>query len=510
MLKLSRNWRNRSEEIAAIDLGSNSFHMILAKVSNGQISIIDRLKEPVRLGFGLNSDGQLDDLSQRRALECLERFNQRIKHLPDSSVRAVGTRTLRQAKNSHRFLIKAEKALGFDIQIVSGHEEARLVYQGVAFGLEDDHQTRLVIDIGGGSTEIIVGEDFQPKTMESLGLGCVSMTKRFFSDGKISKRILADADVYCHRKLEPFYSRFRRASWDRAIGCSGSIKSIASVLETMTGHPAITPAGIDNILEEALKAKRIDNLNLPGLAHQRQAVFMGGLVVLRACMNALSLQQLEASPWALREGLLYDMLGYDNLSDMRERSVQELTRRFHSDQSHAEQTNKVAQKMLAQVNEHLKLDSPWSRYLQWACWLQEVGLDINHDRFHLHGGYIVENSHLAGFGYDEQRRLAYLVRNHRKKPDWNQMQSLPEEEHFDFALVLHVFRLACVLTRARNDIDHTGWSLSFENDALHFRAPEVWWHSHPLVRNELQTELNNMKKSPFSLTIHSPLDEQSN
>ncbi len=507
MLKLSRNWRNRSEEIAAIDLGSNSFHMILAKVANGQISIIDRLKEPVRLGFGLQSDGQLDELSQKRALDCLERFHQRIKHLPSNSVRAVGTRTLRQAKNAHRFLAKAEKVLGFDIQIVSGHEEARLVYQGVAFGLEDDHQRRLVIDIGGGSTEIIVGEDFTPRTMESLGLGCVSITKRFFDDGRISKNSLRKADIYCQQKLEPFYGQFRRASWERAIGCSGSIKSIASVLEAMNGHPSITPEGLDLLIDECLKAKKIENLNLPGLSNQRQPVFIGGLIALRACLNALSLPQIEASPWALREGLLYDMLGYDTLSDMRERSVKELTRRFHTDQAHADQTDKVAQKMLAQIQDHLQLDSPWSRYLQWACWLQEVGLDINHDRFHQHGGYIVENSHLAGFGYDEQRRLAYLVRNQRKKPDWTQLESLPEEEHFDFALVLHVFRLACVLTRARNDIVHIGWSLSFKNNALHFKSPEEWWRTHPLVSNELINEMNAMKKSPLGLKVHAPPQE---
>jgi exopolyphosphatase/guanosine-5'-triphosphate,3'-diphosphate pyrophosphatase len=507
MLKLSRNWRNRSVEFAAIDLGSNSFHMILAKVNNGQISIIDRLKEPVRLGFGLQSDGELDDLSQKRALDCLERFHQRIKHLPAANVRAVGTRTLRQARNAKGFLRKAEHTLGFDIQIVSGHEEARLVYQGVAFGLEDDHQTRLVIDIGGGSTEIIVGEDFTPITMESLGLGCVSITKRFFSDGKISKSQIKAADIYCQQKLEPFYSQFRRATWERAIGCSGSIKSIASVLEAINGHPAITADGLDMIIDECLQAKKIDSLNLPGLSNQRQPVFIGGLIVLRSVMNALSLTQLEASPWALREGVLYDMLGYDTLSDMRERSVKELTRRFHTDQKHAEQTDKAAQKILAQISEHLTLESPWSRYLQWACWLQEVGLDINHDRFHLHGGYIVENSHLAGFGFDEQRRLAYLVRNQRKKPDWTGLQTLPDEEHADFALVLHVFRLACVLTRARNDIEHIGWSLSLKNDTLHFKAPDEWWRSHPLVSNELLSEVNSMKKSPFKLKVHSPFAE---
>ncbi len=504
MLKLSGFWRHRNEEIAAIDLGSNSFHMIIARVADGQISIIDRLKETVRLGYGLDEDGNLDELSQKRALDCLERFAQRIKHLPPSSVRAVGTRTLRMTKNVYPFLAKAERALGFDIQIIAGAEEARLVYQGVAFGLEDDQQTRLVIDIGGASTELIIGEDFTPISLESLGMGCVSISKRFFDSGQITAASVRAADIYCQRKLEPIRSSFRRSQWQRVIGCSGSIKSISSVLEQLNGHPAITPEGIDQILQQCLATGTIDELKLPGLSSDRQPVFIGGLIVLRSCMNALKLDSMEASPWALREGVLFDLLGHDSMSDMRERTVMEMAKRFHADLDHAQQCNNVAQKMLAQISKQVQLDEHWSRYLHWACLLQEIGLDINHDKFHVHSGYIIENSHLAGFGHDEQHRLTCLVRNQRKKPDWLQIQRLPEEEHTSFAVVLHIFRLACVLTRARNDIQDIGWSLSLKASSLAFNAPPVWWESQPLAAADLNAEVSYMKKSELQLVLNQP------
>jgi len=508
MLKLSGFWRNRNEEIAAIDLGSNSFHMIIAKIANGQISIIDRLKEPVRLGYGLDSHGNLDELSQKRALDCLERFHQRIKYLPPSRVRAVGTRTLRQAHNANKFIEKAEQVLGFDIQIISGSEEARLVYQGVAFGLEDDQQKRLVIDIGGGSTELIIGEDFTPESLESLGMGCVSMTKRFFGTGDITPKAIQLADIYCQQKLEPFQSLFRHQQWQKAIGCSGSIKSIANVLEALTGHPTISPDGLNLIMEKCLEAKTIDELSLPGLSNQRKPVFIGGLVTLKSTMAALSLEVLEASPWALREGVLFDLLGHDSMSDMRERSVKELAKRFHTDTQHALRTSQVAEKLLKQLQTKYKTEEHWQRYLNWACLLQEVGLDINHDRYHIHSGYIVENSHLAGFGYDEQNRLAFLVRNQRKKPDWLLLDKIPTEDINPFVIVLQIFRLACVLTRARNDIQDIGWALTFKDKALVFSAPAAWWAEHPLASADLNAEVSLMKKSPFPLRLNKPDTEE--
>lgn len=510
MLKVAGFWKNRTEEVAAIDLGSNSFHMIIARVTNGQINVIDRLKESVRLGYGLDDEGNLDDSSQKRALDCLERFGKRIEYIPKSHIRAVGTRTLRQAGNSGPFLEKAIKALGKNIHIIPGTEEARLVYQGVAFGLEDDNQRRLVIDIGGGSTELIIGENFTPLSLESLGMGCVSITKRFFPSGQITQRALRSANTYCRQKLEPFENGFKEQSWQRAIGCSGSIKSLANVLEQINGHPAITPAGLDEISRLCLEASTIDNLKLPGLSSQRAPVFIGGLVVLKATMEALGLTTLEASPWALREGLLFDLLGHQSFSDMKEHSVLQLAKRFHADIKQANRTKDVALQLFSQVSDAFELPDVWQRYLSWACMLQEVGLDINHDDFHLHGGYIVENCHLAGFGYDEQNRLAFLINNHRKKPNWTQIERLPKEHRDTFAITLQLFRLASVLTRARSDHYELGGRLSIRDNTLHFDAPEAWWNTQPLAIADLTSELNYMKKSPFTLELNIPEPDTEN
>lgn len=506
MLKISGFWRNRDEELAAIDLGSNSFHMIIAKVSNGQLTIIDRLKESVLLGYGLNDDNALDDRSQQRALDCLGRFQQRIAHLPSARVRAVGTRTLRLAVNAAPFLVRAEQTLGVDIHIVSGAEEARLVYQGVAFGIEDDHLTRLVIDIGGGSTELIVGQDFMPSTLESLGMGCVSITKGFFAQGEINKAAIEAAEIYCLQKLEPFQHIFRQQSRQRAIGCSGTIKTIASILEQQSGHPAITPDGLKLLIKHCLAARSIEALSLPGLSNDRKPVFIGGLIVLRACMKALKLTTLEASPWALREGVLFDLLGYDGISDMRERSVTVLAKRFHTDAVHAQRLHRVALRLFKQVQAEIPLHERWLGYLGWACLLQEVGLDINHDQFHVHGGYIIEHSHLAGFGYDEQNRLAYLVRNQRKKPDWTVLDKLPETDIAAFVMVLQLFRLACILTRARNELHDIGWSVSVKDGALVFNAPSVWWDAQSLAAAGLAAEVTFMKKGPGSLSLNRSAD----
>jgi exopolyphosphatase/guanosine-5'-triphosphate,3'-diphosphate pyrophosphatase len=508
MLKLSTFWRNRTEEIAAIDLGSNSFHMIIAKISNGQLSIIDRLKEPVRLGYGLDNDGRLDDLSQKRALGCLTRFSQRLQYISANRIRAVGTRTLRQAINADAFLLKAEKALGQKIHVISGVEEARLVYHGVAFGLEDDQQKRLVIDIGGGSTEIIIGEDYTPVSMESLGMGCVSITKKFFAEGKISKSQIQQADVFCRQKLEPFQQKFRKESWQRAIGCSGSIKAIASALEQLNGHPAVTPDGMTKLLSLCMEDRSIDDLKIAGVSSQRIPVFIGGLIVLNATMTALKIDSLEASPWALREGLLFDLLGYDTISDMKERSVSELAKRFHADLLHAERTRRVALQLLDNLQAEHSFDENWQRNLSWAAMLHEVGLDINHEIYHKHSGYIVENCHMAGFGYDEQNILAKLVQCHRKKPDWSQIESLPKEQLDEFYIVLQILRLACILTRARNDLQDISWSISFNGKQIRFCAPPAWWHEQTLAAEDLDTEVKYMKKSPIPLTLNRPADDE--
>lgn len=502
MLKLSSFWKTGTEEFAAVDLGSNSFHMIVARVVDGEVSVIDRLKETVRLGYGLDENGNLDELAQQRAVICLSRFHQRIRHIPASRVRAVGTRTLRQATNASEFIPRAEAALGFDIQIVSGVEEARLVYQGIAFGYEDDGFPRLVIDIGGGSTEVIIGEGAEPKFLESFGMGCVSISKQFFANNNIEAKKIRKADIYCQQKLEPFQHLYRDYPWNRALGCSGSIRSIAKVIMASHGHPNIHLDHLEQLIKQVSQFKTIDDIDLPGLSSDRKPVFLGGLIILRAAFIQLNIESIEVSDWALREGVLFDLLGYADLSEIRDRSVQNLANRFHYDTAHAQRVLNVARKLWGQIDKSYLQAEDWYRYVEWSCLLLEIGLDINHNRYHDHSAYIVAHSHLAGFGYDEQNRLAFLVGQHRKKIRWDALPMMLEAEREACIQALVVLRLAAILTRARTrDID-IAWTLQQDNSQTFlFSAAPAWWQQHPLASADLETEAKLLGKGNIKLVL---------
>jgi exopolyphosphatase/guanosine-5'-triphosphate,3'-diphosphate pyrophosphatase len=509
MLKLSDFWRNRVEEMAAIDLGSNSFHMIVARLEKGELMVLDRIKEPVRLGFGLDADGKLDDLSQRRALECLARFGQRINHLPAHAVRAVGTRTLRKALNAGPFLAKAETALGHSIDVVSGAEEARLIYQGVAQGLDDELDRRLVVDIGGGSTEVIVGEQFQPLHLDSLGMGCVALMRDFFEDGQLSKKSVKKAITFCLQKIEPVHDGFNSVGWQRAIGCSGSIKAISKVAEATTGSPVITRALLKDLCDEAGRSKTVEAFNPNGLTSDRKPVFLGGLIVLRAVFEGLGLESMEASPWALREGLLYDLIGRYDHEDVRSRGVQHLAQRFHTD---AEQAKRVSDTALRFFNDNvtslgLSKPEPWDNYLRWASQVAEVGLDISHNQFHKHSGYIVANCDLAGFSHEEQQRLTFLVRHHRKKPDLNKLTELSEDDQMLIPILLVIFRLATVLHRARTGSTSEGVTLRIEGEQIMLTAQRDWWESHGLTQADLEQEAQYLHKLGFGLLLQQSLTD---
>lgn len=299
-----------SESFAAIDLGSNSFHMIVCRFSEGELLVEDRLREMVRLGAGLDKERNLMPEIQERALACLENFGQRLSEIPTENIRAVGTNTLRSAKNSLEFILKAEQALGHPIEIISGVEEARLIYTGVAHGIGTDGQRRLVMDIGGGSTELIIGTGSTPQYMQSLYMGCVSMTRRFFSDGKITPKTFKKAEIAARMELEPVESTYLRLGWENAIGASGSIRSIRTVVrEAGWSDEGITLDSLKSLRDAVIEAGYIDKLDFKGLSSERKPVFIGGVVVLLATFKALGIERMQVSDSALREGLIQELLG---------------------------------------------------------------------------------------------------------------------------------------------------------------------------------------------------------
>lgn len=406
------------ETLAAVDLGSNSFHLIISRLRDGHFQVVDKLREMVQLRAGLDENNTLSDQSQQRAVACLQRFGERIKNLPASRVRIVGTNTLRVAKNSQQFLRKARLALGHSIEIVAGEEEARLIYLGVSHALAFDDSSRLVIDIGGGSTEFIIGEGFSGIMRKSLEMGCVSFSKRFFDNGKISHRRMTDALIAAGVCLRSIQRSYRKKDWVEAVGASGTIRAVANIVKEngWSDDGVITPKSLDKLMAAIIAAGHVDKLELAGLSCERKTVLPGGVAVLKSAFERLKIDRMIVSDGALREGLLYDLLGRIQHDDERDRTVQALARRYQVDEEHAKRVMTMATQLFEQVAVAWNIDDKgYLDRLQWAVKLHEVGLSISHDQFHKHSAYLVAHSDLPGFSREEQHALSAIVGGQRKK-----------------------------------------------------------------------------------------------
>ena len=396
--------------IAAVDLGSNSFHMIVAQIENDQLQVIDRLKEMVRLGAGLTRRKHLTHEASERALDCLSRFGQRLRSLPVESVRVVGTNTLRQVQDGGKFLRQAQAALGHRIEVIAGREEARLVYLGVAHGLadDDDQSRRLVVDIGGGSTELIIGQGMEAQERESLHMGCVSYSQRFFPDGEITERAMNAALIAGRLEARPHQTTYNASHWLQAVGSSGTIKAIQDVVQAAGWSGSdVNRKSLKKLRRTLIKARHLDALNLEGLSEDRKPVFAGGVAVLSAVFQALDIEQMRVSDLALREGLLFEMLGSIDHHDVRDRTVDTLIQRYSLDEAQGQLVAATAAALFAQVQAPWKLaNEQHAQLLHWAARLHEIGLAISHASFHNHGAYILANADLPGFSRQQQKILA--------------------------------------------------------------------------------------------------------
>lgn len=470
--------------IAAIDLGSNSFHCQIARVAGEQFFPLDSLREPVRLGAGLNKDKKLDDESQERALACLARFGERLRGFDPHGVRAIGTNTLRVAKNSKQFLRRARAALGFPIEVVAGREEARLIYLGVSHSLPASRDKRLVVDIGGGSTECIIGTGYKPLKLESLFMGCVSYSLRYFRDGRITKSALKEADLAARAELEPIVSSYIRGNWQQAVGSSGTIRSLAEILQ-LCGHTdgPITLAGLDKLRSQLLQAGDMSAIELPGLRPDRQPVLIGGLAILYAVLDELNIDEMTPATGAMRQGILYDMLGRFHNHDMRDVTVDQFMQRYHVDAHQARRVGAFAATLYEKLaGNAASEDAP--QLLGWAARLHEIGIPVAYSGYHKHSAYIISNADMPGFSRDEQERLASLVLSHRRslKKTW---EILPEQER---AMVL-ALRLAVVLCRARRDTKFPPLEVKVQGERLRLGFDAAWLESNPLTATALREEI---------------------
>ncbi len=495
--KTKPNIQHESPYFAAIDLGSNSFHMVVARVTDDKVEIIDREKQMVQIARGLQPSGSLDIESQERAISCLHRFSERLKNIPNSQIRVVGTKTLRSAKNSSKFLKAAELILGVKIQIVSGYEEARLVYAGLANTISKSEQ-RLVIDIGGGSTEFIIGSGLKPIRLESLPLGCVTYSEKhgFNKEGPTQVTVRSAYYSACNR-LEQLRKNFIKTGWQIAYGTSGTMKAVAELLADKDGGAVITRQSLNELIKDTIDQGKIEASNVQKL---RKDVLPAGLAILQAIFDQLQLDTIQIADATLKEGLIYDTLGRFCDRDVRIDTVNNLIHQYNIDQDQATRTSRCARDLWSQITGPNLEGISRSKILIWAAQLHEIGLNISHADYHRHGYYLLRHSDLAGFGRYEQYILANLVRLQRKKLSDKRFKDLGSSAREAFEPLLLCLRLAVLLHRRRENID-TEVRLHQNEGIYTLTFDENWLDSHPLTQAGLQQEQEHLSRIGITLSV---------
>jgi len=493
---------NDGDLLAAVDIGSNSFHMVVARYVLGQLRIVDRLREMVRMAAGLDGQGGIDQAAMARAVECLARFGQRLRSIPPAQVRAIATNTVRALRAPRSFLLPAETALGHGIEVVAGREEARLIYLGVAQGQPPTEARRLVMDIGGGSTEFIIGEGFNPLERESLQMGCVASTRRFFANGKLSRKRWREGLTEVSAEFQQFGAAYRARGWTEAIGSSGTIKAIGEIHRAMKlSRGAITREGIGSIRDAILGFEDVDQVRLPGLSDERRPVIAGGLLVLEAAFNELDLVNMDVSETAMREGVLYDMLGRAQHRDPREASIAALALRYGVDREQAARVEQSAMALFEQVSEAWDLSESHRLMLGWAARIHEIGLSIAHSQYHQHGAYVIAHSDIAGFSTQEQHMLAALIRCQRRTLAMGAINELPERLIEPTLRCVLLLRLAVLLHRSHAPQPPPDLQLLVGARQLKLTLARSWLDGHPLTRSDLDAEREHLADIGHTLSV---------
>ncbi|WP_019274136.1 exopolyphosphatase [Vibrio coralliilyticus] len=491
-------------DVAAIDLGSNSFHMVVARVVDQDLQLVSRHKQRVRLAAGLDAQKNLDNASIERGLECLAMFAERLQGFEECNVRIAATHTLRQANNAHIFLQRAREVLPFPIEIIPGVEEARLIYLGVAH-TQPESDSKLVVDIGGGSTEMIIGKGFDPELINSKQMGCVSYTKLYFANGKLSRKNFAKAILAAEQRLESIAHRYCKKGWEIAFGSSGTIKAIREVLIGMGYDDGIiTAKRLDKLVEKLCEWPTIEDIDLSGLTPDRKPVFAAGVAILMAIFKDLKIGEMHFSEGALREGLLFEMEDGFKRSDIRMRTTENLASKHLVDLDHAARIKHQAQSFLQQVHQDLgiKKSSELFDLLDWSALLHEVGLSISLQAFHRHSAYILRHTYMPGFNREQQTVLAMLVRFQRKALKLHEMEEFTLFKKKHIIGVIRILRLAILLNGQRNEdalpklmlsIDGETWTLSSENDE--------WLEHNKLLHADLMTEQEYWNNAGWALNF---------
>ncbi len=488
---------NPPKLLAAVDLGSNSFRLIVGRVeetvAGSQIYPVDALREAVRLGAGLSRDKYLDRAAQARGWSALKRFGERLRDFHPDHVRAVATNTVRVAKNAADFLGEAEQALGFPIEVIAGREEARLIYAGAAHSVPASTGKRLVVDIGGGSTEFIIGSGYEPLIMESLYIGCVSHSRQFFPSGNVDEYTMRQAELAASREIQIISSQYREAGWDQAIGSSGTARALAELLEANHFNDpgvthGITRGGLERLKRALIKAENANRLKLVALKSDRIPVLPGGLSIMLAVFDQLGIDYADTTDGALRLGVLYDLLGRSHHEDMRSVTVEGFMRRYGVDRAQADRIGQLAVGFYAQLEpgDGVTQDEA-NMFLGWAGALHEIGLSISHSAYHKHSSYIASNADMPGFSRTDQARVAMLVLGHSGK-----LGKLSQARGVEWRL-LFCLRLAVLLCRRRAVLDLPDIRVA-DSEGYEVRIPKSWVDNNPLTDYSLVQEAAEWEK----------------
>lgn len=477
------------EYYAAVDLGSNSFHMVVVHVVNGSVQIIGKVKQKVRLAAGLDEDMALDEVSMERGWQCLQTFSERLQDIPPSNIKVVATATLRLATNAHVFINRAEEILKHKLDVISGEEEARQIYLGVAYTSANQGNT-LVIDIGGASTEIIIGNDMQPIHLKSLDMGCVTFMERYFPGGSITQENFNAAKLAANALLDDVADTFLCFDWHNCLGASGTPQAITEILVAQGISDAIRLDYLNNLEKQCIECGNIDALNIVGLEDNRKAIFPSGMAILISLFEKLNIKEMNISGGALREGLIYGML--DNLqeNDRRSQTLNQASARYHIDKSHADAVRGLAINLCHQLCSqqnicHLDTEA----VLGAAASLHEIGLHIEYKKYHEHGAYILSHIDLPGFTRLQRAAIRDLVAQHRMKIANGVFANYHDDVKPMLEGLLRILRIAVVLCLRRQNkhipevrllVSESQWTLEF---------PEGWLKSHPLINAEMANEV---------------------
>ena len=486
---------------AVIDLGSSSFHMIIARLVADSVQTVDKVKRKVRLASGLNEHNYLSAEAIARGLECLSFFAERLQDIPCANIRIVATATLRIAHNADDFLLKAEKILHHKINLLSGLQEAEQIYLGVAHTSGSAKQ-RLVIDIGGASTEIIVGEAFTAKKVCSLNIGCVTFKKQFFADQQLSKQNFLNAISAAKRQLLPLINEYQVIGWQSVLGGSGTIQALAEILQAQKQPAIIELAFLEHIMAKLITCQHIDDLEIDGLGSDRKPVFASGVAILIALFESFNIVQLQLSSGAIREGLLYEMLPNMRAMTIRQRTINALVERFHIDTKHSMRVLAQAGSLFQQLAPSWQLTKNNSfELLEASCYLHEIGLLLEYKYHQQHGAYILQHADLLGFDQADRQLLVALVQLYKGDINGEVLAAQSATSYLNSCYLLAILRLAVILCRRRCDDVLPSYQCQVADQTITLSLPKTWLAQHPLIADELKQEHQHLQKLDLALVI---------